>query len=96
MIVADFRIINKKGALDNIRKILKEKGCKRQVSYLDIDLDIAKGSIVTDAVKMNKEICYSNFIGLCGTIAEESVASEHRKIVQVNNVFEVRPRYDIR
>lgn len=89
-------IINKKGALDNIRKILKEKGCKRQVSYLDIDLDIAKGSIVTDAVKMNKEICYSNFIGLCDTIAEESVASEHRKIVQVNNVFEVRPRYDIR
>lgn len=85
-------IINKKGALDNIRKILKEKGCKRQVSYLDID----KGSIVTDAVKMNKEICYSNFIGLCDTIAEESVASEHRKIVQVNNVFEVRPRYDKR
>ena len=89
-------IINKKGALDNIRKILKEKGCKRQVSYLDIDLDIDKGSIVTDAVKMNKKICYSNFIGLCDTIAEESVASEHRKIVQVNNVFEVRPRYDIR
>ena len=89
-------IINKKGALDNIRKILKEKGCKRQVSYLDIDLDIAKGSIVTDAVKMNKEICYSNYIGLCDTIAEESVASEHRNIVQVNNVFEVRPRYDIR
>lgn len=89
-------IINKKGALDNIRKILKEKGCKRQISYLDIDLDIDKGSIVTDAVKMNKEICYSNFIGLCDTIAEESVASEHRKIVQVNNVFEVRPRYDIR
>lgn len=85
-------IINKKGALDNIRKILKEKGCKRQVSYLDIDLDIDKGSIVTDAVKMNKEICYSNFIGLCDTIAEESVASEHRNIVQVNNVFEVRPR----
>ena len=89
-------IINKKGALDNIRKILKEKGCKRQVSYLDIDLDIDKGSIVTDAVKMNKEICYSNFIGLCDTIAEESVALEHRNIVQVNNVFEVRPRYDIR
>ncbi len=89
-------IINKKSALDNIRKILKEKGCKRQVSYLDIDLDIDKGSIVTDAVKMNKEICYSNFIGLCDTIAEESVASEHRNIVQVNNVFEVRPRYDIR
>lgn len=89
-------IINKKGALDNIRKILKEKGCKRQVSYLDIDLDIDKGSIVTDAVKMNKEICYSNFIGLCDTIAEESVASEHRNIVQVNNVFEVRPRYDKR
>lgn len=66
-------IINKKGALDNIRKILKEKGCKRQVSYLDIDLDIDKGSIVTDAVKMNKEICYSNFIGLCDTIAEESL-----------------------
>ena len=85
-------IINKKGALDNIRKILKEKGCKRQVSYLDIDLDIDKSSIVTDAVKMNKEICYSNFIGLCDTIAEESVASEHRKIVQVNNVFEVRPK----
>lgn len=85
-------IINKKGALDNIRKILKEKGCKRQVSYLDIDED----SIVTDVVKMNKEICYSNFIGLCDTIAEESVASEHRNIVQVNNVFEVRPRYDIR
>ena len=89
-------IINKKGALDNIRKILKEKGCKRQVSYLDIDLDIDKGSLVTDAVKMNKKICYSNFIGLCDTIAEESVASEHRNIVQVNNVFEVRPRYDIR
>lgn len=89
-------IINKKGALDNIRKILKEKGCKRQVSYLDIDLDIDKGSIVTDAVKMNKKICYSNYIGLCDTIAEESVASEHRNIVQVNNVFEVRPRYDIR
>lgn len=89
-------IINKKGALDNIRKILKEKGCKRQVSYLDIDLDIDKGSIVTDAVKMNKKICYSNFIGLCDTIAEESVASEHRNIVQVNNVFEVRPRYDKR
>lgn len=89
-------IINKKSALDNIRKILKEKGCKRQVSYLDIDLDIDKGSIVTDAVKMNKEICYSNFIGLCDTIAEESVALEHRNIVQVNNVFEVRPRYDIR
>lgn len=89
-------IINKKGALDNIRKILKEKGCKRQVSYLDIDLDIDKGSIVTDVVKMNKEICYSNFIGLCDTIAEESVASEHRNIVQVNNVFEVRPRYDKR
>lgn len=89
-------IINKKGALDNIRKILKEKGCKRQVSYLDIELDIDKGSIVTDAVKMNKEICYSNFIGLCDTIAEESVASEHRNIVQVNNVFEVRPRYDKR
>ena len=35
---------------------------------------------------------YSNFIGLCDTIAEESVASEHRKIVQVNNVFEVRPK----
>lgn len=85
-------IINKKGALDNIRKILKEKGCKRQVSYLDIDED----SIVTDAVKMNKAICYSNYIGLCDTIAEESVASEHRKIVQVNNVFEVRPRYDKR
>lgn len=85
-------IINKKGALDNIRKILKKKGCKRQVSYLDIDLDIDKSSIVTDAVKMNKEICYSNFIGLCDTIAEESVASEHRKIVQVNNVFEVRPK----
>ena len=81
-------IINKKGALDNIRKILKEKGCKRQVSYLDIDED----SIVTDAVKMNKEIRYSNFIGLCDTIAEESVASEHRNIVQVNNVFEVRPK----
>lgn len=81
-------IINKKGALDNIRKILKEKGCKRQVSYLDIDED----SIVTDVVKMNKEICYSNFIGLCDTIAEESVASEHRNIVQVNNVFEVRPK----
>lgn len=89
-------IINKKGVLDNIRKILKEKGCKRQVSYLDIDLDIDKGSIVTDAVKMNKKICYSNFIGLCDTIAEESVASEHRNIVQVNNVFEVRPRYDKR
>lgn len=89
-------IINKKGALDNIRKILKEKGCKRQVSYLDIDLDIDKGSIVTDAVKMNKKKCYSNFIGLCDTIAEESVASEHRNIVQVNNVFEVRPRYDKR
>ena len=89
-------IINKKGALDNIRKILKEKGCKRQVSYLDIDLDIDKGSIVTDAVKMNKKICYSNFIGLCDIIAEESVASEHRNIVQVNNVFEVRPRYDKR
>lgn len=89
-------IINKKGALDNIRKILKEKGCKRQVSYLDIDLDIDKGSIVTDAVKMNKKICYSNFIGLYDTIAEESVASEHRNIVQVNNVFEVRPRYDKR
>lgn len=89
-------IINKKGALDNIRKILKEKGCKRQVSFLDIDLDIDKGSIVTDAVKMNKKICYSNFIGLCDTIAEESVASEHRNIVQVNNVFEVRPRYDKR
>ena len=89
-------IINKKGALDNIRKILKEKGCKRQVSYLDIDLDIDKGSIVTDAVKMNKKICYSNFIGLCDTIAEESVASEHRNIVQVNNVFEIRPRYDKR
>lgn len=89
-------IINKKGALDNIRKILKEKGCKRQVSYLDIDLDIDKGSIVTDAVKMNKKICYSNFIGLCDTIAEDSVASEHRNIVQVNNVFEVRPRYDKR
>ena len=85
-------IINKKGALDNIRKILKEKGCKRQVSYLDIDLDIDEDSIVTDAVKMNKEIRYSNFIGLCDTIAEESVASEHRKIVQVNNVFEVRPK----
>lgn len=81
-------IINKKGALDNIRKILKEKGCKRQVSYLDIDED----SIVTDVVKKNKEICYSNFIGLCDTIAEESVASEHRKIVQVNNVFDVRPK----
>lgn len=81
-------IINKKGALDNIRKILKEKGCKRQVSYLDIDED----SIVTDVVKMNKEICYSNFIGLCDTIAEESVASEHRKIVQVNKVFDVRPK----
>lgn len=81
-------IISKKNALNNIRKILKEKGCKRQVSYLDID----KGSIVTDAVKMNKEIRYSNFIGLCDTIAEESVASEHRKIVQVNNVFEVRPK----
>ena len=52
-------IINKKGALDNIRKILKKKGCKRQVSYLDIDLDIDKSSIVTDAVKMNKEICYN-------------------------------------
>ena len=64
--------------------------------YLDIDLDIDKGSIVTDAVKMNKKICYSNFIGLCDTIAEESVASEHRNIVQVNNVFEVRPRYDTR
>ena len=88
-------IINKKGALDNIRKILKEKGCKRQVSYLDIDKG-DEGSIVTDAVKMNKEICYSNFIGLCDTIAEESVASEHRNIVQVNNVFEVRPRYDKR
>ena len=85
-------IINKKGALDNIRKILKEKGCKRQDSYLDIDLDIDKSSILTEAVKMNKEICYSNFIGLCDTIAEESVASEHRKIVQVNNVFEVRPK----
>ena len=85
-------IINKKGALDNIRKILKEKGCKRQVSYLDIDLDIDEDSIVTDAVKMNKEIRYSSFIGLCDTIAEESVASEHRKIVQVNNVFEVRPK----
>lgn len=85
-------IINKKGALDNIRKILKEKECKRQVSYLDIDLDIDEDSIVTDAVKMNKEICYSNYIGLCDTIAEESVASEHRKIVQVNNVFEVRPK----
>lgn len=81
-------IINKKDTLNNIRKILKEKGCKRQVSYLDIDED----SIVTDAVKMNKEICYSNYIGLCDTIAEESVASEHRKIVQVNNVFEVRPK----
>lgn len=81
-------IINKKDALDNIRKILKEKGCKRQVSYLDIDED----SIVTDAVKMNKEICYSNYIGLCDTIAEESVTSEHRKNVQVNNVFEVRPK----
>lgn len=88
-------IINKKGALDNIRKILKEKGCKRQVSYLDIDLDIDKGSIVTDAVKMNKKICYSNFIGLCDTIAEESVASEHRNIVQVNNVFEVRDRKSV-
>lgn len=81
-------IISKKDALNNIRKILKEKGCKRQVSYLDIDED----SIVTDVVKKNKEICYSNFIGLCDTIAEESVASEHRKIVQVNNVFDVRPR----
>lgn len=85
-------IINKKGALDNIRKILKEKGCKRQVSYLDIDLDIDEDSIVTDAVKMNKEIRYSNYIGLCDTIAGEFVASEHRKIVQVNNVFEVRPK----
>ena len=85
-------IINKKGALDNIRKILKEKGCKRQVSYLDID----KSSIVTDVVKMNKEICYSNFIGLCDTIAEESVAPEHRNIVHVNNIDEVRLRYDIR
>ena len=59
-------------------------------------VDIDEDSIVTDAVKMNKEICYSNYIGLCDTIAEESVASEHRKIVQVNNVFEVRPRYDKR
>ena len=84
-------IINKEEALNRIRKILKVKGCKRQVSYLDIDKG-DEGSIVTDAVKMNKEICYSNFIGLCDTIAEESVASEHRKIVQVNNVFEVRPK----
>lgn len=88
-------IINKKDALDNIRKILKEKGCKRQVSYLDIDKG-DEGSIVTDAVKMNKEICYSNFIGLCDTIAEESVASEPRNIVHVNNIDEVRLRYDIR
>lgn len=88
-------IINKKEALDNIRKILKEKGCKRQVSYLDIDKG-DEGSIVTDAVKMNKEICYSNFIGLCDTIAEESVASEPRNIVHVNNIDEVRLRYDIR
>ena len=78
-------IINRKDALDNIRKKLEEKGCKRQVSYLDID----EGSIVPDVVKMNKEICYSDFIGLCKTIAEESVASEHRKIVQVNHVVEV-------
>lgn len=88
-------IINKKEALDNIRKILKEKGCKRQVSYLDIDKG-DEGSIVTDTVKMNKEICYSNFIGLCDTIAEESVASEPRNIVHVNNIDEVRLRYDIR
>lgn len=88
-------IINKKEALDNIRKILKEKGCKRQVSYSDIDKG-DEGSIVTDTVKMNKEICYSNFIGLCDTIAEESVASEPRNIVHVNNIDEVRLRYDIR
>ena len=88
-------IINKEEALNRIRKILKVKGCKRQVSYLDIDKG-DEGSIVTDAVKMNKEICYSNFIGLCDTIAEESVAPEHRNIVHVNNIDEVRLRYDIR
>ena len=85
-------IINKRKALYNIRKKLKEEGCKRQVSYLDIDED----SIETDVVKMNKEICYSDFRGLCKTIAEEPVASELRKIVQVNNTDEVRLRYDIR
>lgn len=85
-------IINRKDALDNIRKTLEEKGCKRQVSYLDID----KGSIEPDVVKTNKKICYSDFRGLCKTIAEEPVASELRKIVQVNNTDEVRLRYYIR
>lgn len=78
-------IINKKDALDNIRKILKEKGCKRQVSYLDIDEDF----IETDVATLDKKIHYSKFSELCNTIAEESIASEHRNIVQVQNIFEV-------
>ena len=43
-------------ALHNICEILNKKGCRRRVSYLDIGND----SIITDFVKMNKEICYSN------------------------------------
>ena len=45
-------------ALHNICEILNKKGCRRQVSYLDIGND----SIITDFVKMNKKICYNGLL----------------------------------
>lgn len=80
-------IVNRKKDLAKIRDILQKRGCKQRIYYLDIDEEkVDVDNIVTN---LNNEKCFSDFSGLCKTIANESVSSEQRNIIGVKNVFEI-------
>lgn len=76
-------IINKKNALDNIRKELQKIGCKKQIYYLDFEKD----NIDKNVLCLNKELRYRNFSDLCKIIANDSIDSEHINKVEVQNTF---------
>ena len=76
-------IINKKKALDNIRKELQKIGCKKQIYYLDFEND----NIDKNVLCLNKELRYRNFSDLCKIIANDSIDSEHINKVEVQNTF---------
>ena len=76
-------LINKKNALDNIRKELQKIGCKKQIYYLDFEKD----NIDKNVLCLNKELRYRNFSDLCKIIANDSIDSEHINKVEVQNTF---------
>lgn len=76
-------IINKKNALDNIRKELQKIGCKKQIYYLDFEFNNNDKNVLC----LNKEMCYCDFSDLCKIIANDSTDSEHINKVEVQNIF---------